>query len=380
MRKFRGWEKDLPARSNFFRSLFHSFRSIVTHMSSRRRLKSHVERTSLYIVSICKPATTADCAYTSYFTLCKSGLFSTLFLASTAHTRDQLILRNVVLMPQSKTSTPHRVLLVDDDEPVREMMGMTLDSKGFDVTSAANVTEALKFIATAPFDVLITDLHMPNPSDGFAVVAAMRQTQPEALTLVVSGYPDVQSAMNTIILQADEILVKPFAVGKLAELVRHKMGNRTPSVPTQKERVASILERCTDSIVESWLERVRKSKELNVVTLTDTERTGYLPKLIEDLITRLRKPNTPGSEDDSPTSPAAIAHGEMRKLQGYTPGMLVHDSRILQVTIFGTLQQNLSALDFSLLLPDVMTIADEVDSQLTQAMDSYMIAIRNPAA
>jgi hypothetical protein len=70
----------------------------------------------------------------------------------------------------------------------------------------------------------------------------------------------------------------------------------------------------------------------------------------------------------------------MRKLQGYTPGMLVHDSRILQVTLFETLQNNLSALDFSLLLPDIMTIADEVDSQLTQAMDSYMDVVLKPAA
>jgi hypothetical protein len=58
--------------------------------------------------------------------------------------------------------------------------------------------------------------------------------------------------------------------------------------------------------------------------------------------------------------------------------MLVHDSRILQVTLFGKLQNNLSALDFSLLLPDVMTIADEVDSQLTQAMDSYMTVALKP--
>jgi len=49
------------------------------------------------------------------------------------------------------------------------------------------------------------------------------------------------------------------------------------------------------------------------------------------------------------------------------------------VTIFGTLQSNLSALDFSLLLPDVMTIADEVDSQLTQTMDSFMTATLRPA-
>jgi hypothetical protein len=58
----------------------------------------------------------------------------------------------------------------------------------------------------------------------------------------------------------------------------------------------------------------------------------------------------------------------------------VHESRILQVTIFETLQNNLNHLDFSLLLPDVMTIADEVDSQLTQSMDSYMNAMKKSAA
>jgi hypothetical protein len=56
--------------------------------------------------------------------------------------------------------------------------------------------------------------------------------------------------------------------------------------------------------------------------------------------------------------------------------MLVHES-LLQVTLFETLQSNLSLLDFSLLLPDVMTMADEVDAQLTRSMDSYMIVIQS---
>jgi hypothetical protein len=107
---------------------------------------------------------------------------------------------------------------------------------------------------------------------------------------------------------------------------------------------------------------------------------GYLAKLIEDLIVCLREPNIPGEESDSIPSAAAVAHGKLRHLQGYTPGMLVHDSRILQVTLFSTLQSNLSALDFSLLLPDVMTIADEVDSQLTQTMDSYTNVGLKPVA
>jgi len=259
------------------------------------------------------------------------------------------------------------------------MMSTTLERRGFDVVSAANVTEALKLIIMESFDVLITDLHMPNPSDGFAVITAMRHTQPSALTLLVSGYPDVKGAMNAILLEADDIIVKPFDSGKLAELVHAKLLTRKAAVVTSKERVAAILERCTSGIVEEWLVRIKKNKEFDHVALTDEERTGYLPKLIEDLVVRLRGPNTPGKESESICSKAAAAHGTMRQLQGYSAGMLVHDSRVLQVTLFGILQKNLGALDFSLLLPDVMTIADEVDSQLTQAMDSYMSGVRAPA-
>jgi DNA-binding response OmpR family regulator len=274
----------------------------------------------------------------------------------------------------------HKVLLVDDDDAVRAMMKATLEYKGFEVIAAANVTEALRHIATERFDVLITDLHMPNPGDGFTVVTAMRHSQPDALTLLVSGYPDVQSAMAAILLEADEIMVKPFEVGKLADLVRTKMLNRKPAARLEKERVGTILGRCIASVVEDWLARAKQSTELNHVLLSDDERTGHLPKLVEDLIVRLSKPSVTMKDSDAVFSAAATAHGKLRYQQGYTPAMLVHESRILQVTLFGTLQRNLSFLDFSLLLPDVMTIADEVDAQLTQSMESYMGAMRTPTA
>ena len=138
-----------------------------------------------------------------------------------------------------------------------------------------------------------------------------------------------------------------------------------------------LLRRCVASVVEDWLARAKQGKELNHVLLSDHERTGHLPKLVEDLIVRLSKPT---AKDSDAVSSAAIAHGKLRYKQGYTPAMLVHESRILQVTLFCTLQSNLGFLDFSLLLPDVMTIADEVDAQLTQSMDSYMEAMRTSAA
>ena len=202
--------------------------------------------------------------------------------------------RPIVTFPSMVPSEPtarHRVLLVDDDDAVRDMMTATLLHKGFEVVAAANVTEALKLITTESFDVLITDLHMPNPGDGFTVVTAMRHSQPNALTLLVSGYPDVQSAMAAILLEADEIIVKPFDVGKLAELVHEKMLTRKPVVRVEKQRVGAILHRCTASVVADWLARAKKSSELNHLSLSDDERTGHLPKLVEDLVVRLSKPS-----------------------------------------------------------------------------------------
>ncbi len=135
--------------------------------------------------------------------------------------------------------------------------------------------------------------------------------------------------------------------------------------------VAAILAERKTSLIADWLTRTKKTPELNHLRLSDEERTGHLPKLVEDLIERLGRPKLPDKDSDAIASPAAIEHGKLRRKQGYSSGMLIHESRILQVTIFGTLHTHLTALDFSALLPDVMIIADEVDSQLTQTMDAF---------
>jgi DNA-binding response OmpR family regulator len=281
---------------------------------------------------------------------------------------------------QTELNTSHRVLLVDDDDAVRDMMEQVLVRKGFGVVAASSVPEALKYIASENFDVLLTDLHMPAAGDGFTVVSAMRHSQPDALTLLVSGFPDVQSAMSAIVLEADEILTKPFEVRMLPELIQNKLAHRKPGNRPAKESVGEILQRCTVEIVADWLTRAKRSCELNHLQLSDEERKGFLTRLVQDLVIRLRKPSATTKDSDAIPSEAAVAHGKLRCQQGYTAPMLVHESRILQVTLFGTLQANLNSIDFSLLLPDVMAIADEVDAQLTQSMESFMNVAKLTAA
>jgi DNA-binding response OmpR family regulator len=262
-----------------------------------------------------------------------------------------------------------RVLLADDDEAVREMLQVALERDGFEVVAVGNVKDALSRIAEENFDVLISDLHMPRGGDGFTVVGAMRHTHPQAVTLVLSGYPFLDEALSAIRLQADEILVKPIEIPLLRAIIREKLEHPGASKPLPAESVASILEHNLDATIQDWMVLVEHDEELTCTPLSFEDRTGHLPNLIADLVNRLRLPPTAKAK----ASTAAREHGDLRRKQGYTAAMIVKESRILQVSIFNTLQNNLSRVDFSKVLLDVIAIADEVDSQLEQAMVTYSV-------
>ena len=136
------------------------------------------------------------------------------------------------------------------------------------------------------------------------------------------------------------------------------------------ESVADILERETANLIQEWLDLVEKEPDLTRIPLSFEERTGHLPRLLHDVVKRLRL----DSGTKAPISKAAADHGDLRRKQGYTVAMAVEESRLLQVSIFTTLHKNVNHLEFSALLPDVVTIADEVDAQLKEQMLRFMAA------
>ncbi|MGH9616341.1 MAG: response regulator [Acidobacteriaceae bacterium] len=269
-----------------------------------------------------------------------------------------------------------RVLLVDDNESVRFTLQMVLERNGFEVVAAGNVNDALGLIGSQTFDVLLSDLHMPNAGDGLTVVSAMRHTNPNAVTVIFSGYPEMKQAAAAILMQADEILVKPLDPYTLVQTIRERLKRGVNSVRSV-EHVADILEREAQSTISDWLLRVELEPEIITVPLNSEDRCAHLPQMFRDLVSRLRHPLPLGTR--ALVSPAAAQHGLLRRQQGYTASMIVEESRMLQVSIFQALQNNLLKVDFSLLLVDVMAIADEVDSQLAQAMTSYVAASKTDA-
>jgi CheY-like chemotaxis protein len=279
-----------------------------------------------------------------------------------------LLQENLAVRVQGQILAKPRVLLVDDNEDLREVYQEGLEKRGLEVVTASSAKEALGRITAESFDVLLSDLHMPDAGDGMTVVSAMRHAHPKAVTIVLSGYPAMQEAMSAILSQADEVVVKPVGVAAITELIQMKLANPVDRRPPTTESVASILERDLDATIQNWMALVDQNEELTCIPLSYGERTGHLPRLLRDLIRRLRfSPAIKALE-----SIAAREHGDLRRKQGYTAPMVVEESRMLQVSVFATLQNNLRFVDFSRVLLDVMTIADEVDSQLKQAMLSYV--------
>ena len=134
--------------------------------------------------------------------------------------------------------------------------------------------------------------------------------------------------------------------------------------------IADILESKLDEVIQEWLARVDKAPDLKSIPLSFEERTGHLPQLLHDVIRRLRMDEA----TKAPISEAAAHHGDLRSRQGYTVAMAVEESRLLQVSIFSTLHKSQQHLNFNKVLPDVVTIADEVDAQLKQQMLRFMAA------
>ncbi|MCU1284134.1 MAG: response regulator receiver protein [Acidobacteriales bacterium] len=269
-----------------------------------------------------------------------------------------------------KEATPESsILLVQSHSGELSTLERALRKSGFKVIAASTVKEALGLLVSGKFSALLCMLQGPTPGDSFTLINAMRHVHPDAVTMIITDYPALKESLVALLPLADELVVTPVPPTEIIALLKDRLRSPRPKKWKPPEPVANILERNAKQTISEWLVRVNDVKDLVDQPLSDEGRTGHLPRLLQEVIKRLRAPRL--EEGDASVSMAAISHGKVRREQGYTAAMLVTESRILQVCIFKTLRSNLASLDWTLVLTDVMTIADEVDSQLTQTMASF---------
>jgi len=109
------------------------------------------------------------------------------------------------------------VLLIEDDDPVRELIGRALRANGFEVMAAASGEEALDLEPTRHVDLLLSDVMLPN-QNGFEVANQIRSRSPHIPVVFMSGYYDQVVAEAAHLDITSTILQKPFA---MADLMAH---------------------------------------------------------------------------------------------------------------------------------------------------------------
>jgi len=115
------------------------------------------------------------------------------------------------------------VLVVDDDEGVREMLSTSLSAAAYDVVTASDGSAALAALQRTPCDLLMADLKMPG-MDGLTLIREARKRSPALRVVIVTGLPSEASAIEAIDIGVSGYLTKPFVVSKLLDVVARALG------------------------------------------------------------------------------------------------------------------------------------------------------------
>jgi ActR/RegA family two-component response regulator len=263
-----------------------------------------------------------------------------------------------------------RLLFVDDDESIRQTLPAILTDEGFAVTAVATVAEAIGEMTRRPFEILLSDLNIGQPGDGFTVVSAMRRIQPQARTFILTGYPDFTSALEAIRNQVDDYLVKPAHIPTLLKTLR--LSSERPQLRNaQGKRASTVIRENTDAIIGRWFRECDCEPRLKSIVLADPARIDHLPALLRQLADRIDKNPV---NDDKRELESASAHGRMRRQQGYSLTLIFTETRILYDVIAETIQGNLVEMDISFIIPDLILISDHLNALLEESLRSFLSA------
>ena len=270
-----------------------------------------------------------------------------------------------------------RILFVDDEAGIRTTLQVILEQHGFEVTTAATVPEALEHLNHATFDVLLSDLNIGQPGDGFTVVSAMRRVQPEAATFILTGYPDFDTALQAIRSQVDDYLLKPTDVPTLIRTIQQRVDNRQPHTPDRPlKRVSQLMQESLGEITKEWLRLVKEQPEIGAIPISDKERIDHLPSVIKEMARRVdieSELSTGGAQT------AAVIHGHARAQQGYNIPLIVIEMRLLQHVLSTVLQHNLIRMDLSTVIGDMMQVGESLQEQLEFSIRGFQEGVREAA-
>lgn len=268
-----------------------------------------------------------------------------------------------------------RLLFVEDEDGIRLTLGTLLTKSGFDVTSAATVSDALTHINCLHYDVLLCDLNIEKPGDGFAVIGAMRYAQPSCVTLVLTAYPSFENAMQAIQHQVDEFFTKPADADTLVKSIRQKLEARKSKEPAPFKSLALILRESCADIVAAVTAAVATDPILSAATLSKSrEGEDTLPKIMDALIEYVEV-GWNGLQPE--TLKLGAEHGRIRKKQGCNTRMLVREFQLINERMCELMSSDRMPAAPTGLVRDLTKFSKGLNALLMEALQPYTEASKS---
>ena len=112
-----------------------------------------------------------------------------------------------------------QVLILEDDDNLRELLADAVESLDHLVKQADSATMALHMGREFDFELVISDIRMAGPTDGLGVLQALKQRQPNMACIVITGYADKTAPLRALQIRVDDYLYKPFEIEHLVEAI-----------------------------------------------------------------------------------------------------------------------------------------------------------------
>lgn len=160
-----------------------------------------------------------------------------------------------------------RILIVDDEAPIRALLGEHLQQVGYEVTLAASGAAALESLGHSDFDLVLTDVRMPG-MNGLELLGQIIRTRPAVGVLMLTACEDLTLAVNAMRIGALDYILKPFRLAEITASVKEALERRRNQLE-QKQRMRLLEETVNERTIElrRLLDRLRDASEITLEAL-----------------------------------------------------------------------------------------------------------------